>query len=419
MALICYQPKKFQGHSKEMISLVNDVVVTYKTQGYDLTLRQVYYQMVARGYIPNNDKEYKKLGSLINDARLAGEIDWKSIEDRTRNLRGNSHWSSPGAIISSCAYQYEIDKWIDQEYHVEVWVEKDALVGIIGTACTPFDVSYFSCRGYVSQSEMWIAAHRLMNKSSEQGKKCIILHLGDHDPSGIDMSRDIEARIRMFWQHHYYMDETNDPYGNFQFQRIALNWDQVQQYNPPPNPTKLKDARSTKYVRDYGMECWELDALEPRVIDQLIREHIAEYCDAQRFAAKQEEEQQAKDLLSKVATNWKLVTQFLNGDNVTGPFITEVGPSANIIDITVDFQPWVEKLYDEVQREAYSIKTRKALRKALITIGIDVDSFHEEEDTLGVFNVSIETDKSRDELDLDARLIDELYNAGYEDVEIE
>jgi hypothetical protein len=261
---IAYINKKFRGNSLELIKLVNHVVSEYQAQGYSLTLRQVYYQMVARDIIPNNIRSYKNLGNLINDGRLAGYIDWFAIEDRTRNLRTLSHWNTPESIIESAASSYQRNWWEGQEYYVEVWVEKDALIGIVGEICNKLDVAYFSCRGYVSQSELWSAARRLKQKQ-DYGQKPVILHLGDHDPSGKDMSRDIIDRLDLFGV------------PSVKFYRIALNMDQIEEYNPPPNPTKITDSRASGYIAEFGHECWELDALEPKTISDLIRKHVKKY----------------------------------------------------------------------------------------------------------------------------------------------
>lgn len=162
MSKIAYIDKNFKPDRLDLIDRINTVIDDYESQGFSLTLRQVYYQMVARAIIPNNERSYKNLGNLISDARLAGLISWNAIEDRTRNLRGNSHWTNPGGVISSAAYSYKLDHWEEQKNYVEVWVEKDALIGIVGQICEELDVNYFSCRGYVSQSEMWSAAQRLI-----------------------------------------------------------------------------------------------------------------------------------------------------------------------------------------------------------------------------------------------------------------
>lgn len=122
-----------------MIERVNSIVIEYDEQGYELTLRQVYYQLVARGFIPNNERSYKNLGNLINDGRLAGLIDWHSIVDRTRFIRRNSHWSTPQSVINSAKYSYMLNRWNDQPNYVEVWVEKDALIGIVSQVCKKLD----------------------------------------------------------------------------------------------------------------------------------------------------------------------------------------------------------------------------------------------------------------------------------------
>ena len=178
MPKIEYKSIKFQQKSLELIRLVNQVVEEYQAQGYELTLRQAYYQLVARGYIPNNERSYKNIGNLINDGRLAGLIDWYSITDRTRNLRSNSHWDNPADVIASARYSYLLNKWDGQPNYVEVWVEKDALVDIVGQACRPLDTPYFSCRGYTSQSEMWSAAQRFISQDYRDNR--VIIHLGDH-----------------------------------------------------------------------------------------------------------------------------------------------------------------------------------------------------------------------------------------------
>lgn len=309
MPKIEYVPKNFSADRLQMIEKVNKVVAEYQKQGYSLTLRQVYYQMVARDIIPNNMRSYKNLGNLINDARLAGLIDWLAIEDRTRNLRGNSHWTEPGKVIESAAYSYRRDHWEGQPNYVEVWVEKDALIGIVGQICGKLDVNHFSCRGYVSQSEMWAAARRL-HRRQEAGQRVVLLHLGDHDPSGKDMSRDIQERLVTF--------ETYD----VTFKRLALNMDQVELYNPPPNPAKLSDSRASGYIEEYGDECWELDALEPKVISDLISKNVEKYRDDTLYNAvverEAEERRQLDDLAEHyeaVAENWEEIKErYVYGD---------------------------------------------------------------------------------------------------------
>ncbi|MFR4543130.1 MAG: hypothetical protein ACLUCE_10960 [Streptococcus sp.] len=299
MPKIQYKEIKFQQKSLDLIELVNQVVNEYSAQGYELTLRQAYYQLVARGYIPNNERSYKNIGNLINDGRLAGLIDWHSITDRTRNLRGNSHWNTPADVIASARYSYLLNKWESQQNYVEVWVEKDALVDIVGQACRPLDTPYFSCRGYTSQSEMWSAAQRFIRQSDREQR--IIIHLGDHDPSGIDMTRDIQERLKLFE-------------ADVIVKRVALTMNQIQTYNPPPNPAKLSDSRCGKYIDQYGDESWELDALEPKVITDLITDEVTAYRNDEIYQAVCDKENREKDELRMLERNYDRAVAFLESE---------------------------------------------------------------------------------------------------------
>jgi hypothetical protein len=197
MARIAYEKWTPRGDSAAIIAQANQIAIDYAQQGYDLTLRQLYYQFVARDLLSNTQKSYDRLGQLVNRARLAGFMDWDYLVDRTRNIRSVSHWESPSDIVDTVSRQFRLDKWTTQPTRVEVWVEKEALAGVVRRVADRNDVAWFSCRGYVSQSEMWSAAQRL-REYIKAGQNVVILHLGDHDPSGIDMTRDITDRLRTF-----------------------------------------------------------------------------------------------------------------------------------------------------------------------------------------------------------------------------
>ena len=284
---IQYQDITFQDKSATVIDQANKIITEYRGKGFDLTLRQLYYQFVARALLPNKLQAYKRLGALVNNGRLAGLIDWKSIVDRLRKHEKNSHWSNPAHIIESCAEYYAIDTRAGQDHYVEVWVEKDALSSIIEKACEPLDVSWFACRGFVSQSAMWRAANRF----KEQTAECHLLHLGDLDPSGVDMTRDIGDRLGMFG-------------AKVTVHRIALNMDQVELYKPPPNYAKVTDSRFEGYQNKYGDESWELDALEPQVLLDLIQREINNYTDKKRRNLLIDRQLRERDQLQAIANNF-------------------------------------------------------------------------------------------------------------------
>jgi len=298
MAKISYISKRFSRSSQELIDHANRIIADYQAQGLFLTLRQLYYRFVATALIQNKQSEYKRLGSVINDGRLAGRIDWEAIEDRGRSLNRISSWSDPSDIIESCARSYAIDLWEGQQYRCETWVEKQALEAVIEDAAGSLSVPSYACKGYMSQSEMWRAAQRFLTYK-RQGYTPVIIHLGDHDPSGIDMSRDIHDRLSLF---HVPME----------INRIALNMDQVDQYTPPPNPAKLTDTRADGYIVKYGSESWELDALEPAVLRDLIQTTIRGYMDQDVYDARKDQQEKERKLLTKASDSWDELTDFLD-----------------------------------------------------------------------------------------------------------
>ncbi len=282
-----FQARSFKPETLHLIDQVNAVIDEYQSQGYTLTVRQAHYQFVSRGPISNTQRSYKRLGKVISNARLAGLIDWGAIVDRTRNVRSNPHWDGVDDVLAAAADSYRRDLWAGQSCAVEIWIEKEALIGVIEDSCIELDVPFFACRGYVSQSELWRAGQRVWDRWRKYRQKTVILHLGDHDPFGVDMTRDNQVRVELF----------ADCGSIVIVKRIALNWDQIQEHQPPPNPAKLTDTRARDYIKQYGIHSWELDALEPRLIEQLIREAVTEHLDlAQMQAVKVQQESERQQL---------------------------------------------------------------------------------------------------------------------------
>jgi hypothetical protein len=303
MPKISYIPKNFSAKSFARIEQANKIIEDYVAQGFVLTLRQLYYQFVSRDLIPNTQKDYKNLGSLINDARLAGLIDWNHLEDRTRNLASLAHWDAVGDIVDACSKQFRFDKWATQPIRIEVWIEKEALAGVFEGICHELGVPFLSCRGYTSQSEMWSAGQRLL-RYKKQKKQILVLHFGDHDPSGIDMTRDIRERLELFTR------------GEVKLDRLALNMPQIEEYGPPPNPAKDTDSRHTGYVQEFGTESWELDALEPSVLVDLVRTAVEEARDEEAWEEAVESERAARETLAAAAERWQEIEHFLEGKEI-------------------------------------------------------------------------------------------------------
>jgi hypothetical protein len=233
MARELFIPWKPHAATLTVVEQANIIIDEYFGLGFNLTLRQLFYQFVARAALENIFREYKRLGTIVRNARDAGLIDWDAIEDRTREVRTHSFWTNPAGIISSAAESYREDLWAGQKYRPEVWIEKDALIGVAEGVCTELRVPYFAHRGNNSQTLQYQAGKRFA-RYLDLGLIPLILHLADHDPNGIDMTRDNEQRLKLYTR------------AEIEIRRIALNLDQVRLIQPA---TKLRQRERHPHQR--------------------------------------------------------------------------------------------------------------------------------------------------------------------------
>ena len=295
----CYKEHNFRQSTLDVVERANEIIADMARQGYVLTLRQLYYQFVRRNWIANKEREYKRLGSIVTDAREAGLMDWLAIEDRGRTCYGPACEEDPTNIVRGIDAELKFDHWARQDHYVEVWVEKQALENVIARSCDRLDVRYMACKGYLSASEAWRAGLRFQRAQAD-GKAAVMIHLADHDPSGLDMTEDNRNRIHLFAESH-----------DVRVRRLALNMDQVEEHRPPPNPAKVTDSRFAGYQAVHGNESWELDALNPSTLDDLITSAVEEYIDRDIWDEVLAEEDAARRPLAALSDNWDAVREFL------------------------------------------------------------------------------------------------------------
>ena len=245
-----------------------------------VTLRQLFYRLVSAQIIPNTETAYNTLGKQTVVARKRGEIPYNAFEDRNRDfIQGQwpfseeteesvfedakeTYESAEDDFESSC-YNYNLPLWYDQAKHVEVWVEKEALAGVCVEVTQQYGVWLAPCKGYPSLSFIYAASQRLNRILSENSEKeLLILYFGDYDMRGLDIERNIQQSFE-------------EDFGlEINVERIALTREQIQQYNLPPNPAKIHDPMARGWIETQGNVAWELDALEPNVLTNLIKEAI-------------------------------------------------------------------------------------------------------------------------------------------------
>lgn len=278
---------RFREESLALIEKCNEIIAEYEEQGLRLTLRQLYYQLVTKNVVPNVERSYKNLSALVTDARMAGKMDWSAIEDRVRVPREPPEWASIQSIVNSALHSFRLPRWEGQEHYVELWVEKDALAGVLEPLALEHHVTLMVNRGYSSASAMYEAAARFVREADGE-KSMTLFYLGDHDPSGEDMVRDVRDRLATFG-------------AEVDVQKIALTMEQVRQYNPPPNPAKTTDPRAADYVAKHGRQSWEVDALPPQVLARIVRSAIGSVLDRDKMDEVVEREEKGKAALKKAA----------------------------------------------------------------------------------------------------------------------
>jgi len=287
--------KNFRLESTELINNCNEIVSDYLGQGLRLTLRQLYYQLVTKNIITNEEKSYSNLSRVVSDGRLAGLIDWDAIEDRIRIPVIQSEFKDLKALVDAAIYSYRLPRLASQKNYLELWVEKDALAGVLRPIARQYHITMMVNRGYSSQSAMYESAKRF---GYEQNgiRNLFLLYLGDFDPSGEDMVRDISNRMEIFGV-------------NVIVKKIALNMDQVKYYNPPPNPAKKTDPRSKKFIAKHGASSWEVDAINPAELSRIIKSEIESHLDMDLIKIIIDKENEDKERLLKS------VDQIMSGGN--------------------------------------------------------------------------------------------------------
>ena len=291
-----FVPYNPQARRRAVVEHVNAIIDEYRAKGFTLTVRQIFYQFVARGWIENWLRSYWVIRAVIAEGRDGGLIDWDAIEDRGREVVSPSTWSDPAQIIEAAANSYREDLWAGQTYRPEVWIEKASLIGLIENVCKAHRVPFVSTGGDNSISVQYAAAQRF-TESTNQGQTPLVLHLADHDPRGLNMTDVTMRRLALYARE------------DIEVHRLALNIEQVREFNPPPSFAKENSAADQSLAIDYEArfgtkECWELDALPPDVLAALIGDELDGLKDQQAWAKALAHENRNRKRLARAAADW-------------------------------------------------------------------------------------------------------------------
>ena len=290
MAKIKYREQGFYTARRERLDKINIILAEYAAQGFTMTLRQLHYQMVSRNFYKNTKQNYGSLSALITDARECGYIDWDAIEDRGRTTELPYSVDGIADALQDTADQYRLNRMRGQPHYIEIWSEKDALSNVFTPICHKYHIRFLPVKGNGSTSTMHDAALRF----KRQPVPGILIYLGDHDPSGLSMVGDIKNRMENIFR-----------VPDIQVISPALNFRQVEYYKLPPNDVKEKDTRTPAYEAKFGPHCWELDALSPTVLTQIIETALGPFIDFDMYNSILEREETERDELEEIAERFK------------------------------------------------------------------------------------------------------------------
>jgi hypothetical protein len=283
MTIATYQtsPIKRQRATKAEVEGRREALLDIIDDGRPMTVRQVFYQATVRGIVEKAETGYAKVQNDLTLMRRAGELPYDWLADNTRWQRKPRTFDSVETALRETAKFYRKALWNDADCYVEIWLEKDALAGVVLSITSMYDVPLMVARGYASLSFLYSAAEAI----NELVVPAYIYHLGDFDPSGVNAGEKIEATLREM-----------APDAEIFFERVAVTSEQIAAWDLPTRPTKSTDTRA----KGFGEISVELDAIEPNQLRALVQETIERHLPAEQFEVLKVAEQSERQIISRL-----------------------------------------------------------------------------------------------------------------------
>lgn len=267
--------------------LINAALAILEEQ-HPMTIRQLFYRLVSVGEVENNKKHYQMVIRIMTTARMDGRCRFEYIVDRSRPEYKSNVWDDAADYARTVMYGYRKDYWTLQPHHIELWVEKDAIVGSIDEVTKELGVIIRVGRGFVSTTKI----HDIAKHFSSMNKPITAFYLGDHDPSGVCIERDLQERLRASGV-------------DFTLWRLAIHAEDIEKFNLPPLTIKESDSRSTEFRRVYGNDCVELDALPPDELRRRIRNAFESCIDMEIWQRSISVEKAEFDSIQRTVSAWQ------------------------------------------------------------------------------------------------------------------
>jgi hypothetical protein len=250
------------------------------------TIRGVFYRVMSMGLVPKTEAGYRQVQNRILLMRRRGDLPYGWISDGTRWRVKPETWSGVPAALADTAAFYRRALWDDQDVHLEIWSEKDAIRSAVYPVTAEFDVPLMVARGFPSESFLWETAQAII----ADDKYTVIYQLGDHDPSGVSAWQQTRRRLAEF-----------APGVEFEFERLAITPEQIIEHRLPTRPTKQSDSRA----KGFDGDSVEVDALPSPVLRALVRDAIEAWIDPEALRLTRIAEESEREVLTRIADGWE------------------------------------------------------------------------------------------------------------------
>jgi hypothetical protein len=276
-------------HSKNLPLAI--VATEIAAEQHPMTLRGLFYQVVSAGWLPSTDnKHIKRLGRIMTTLREAGIVPFSWIVDNIRSTIKPSSWSGIGDFIETVRDCYRRDFWASLPHYVHIFCEKDAVSGTLSPVTEEFDVRLSPVRGYTSLSY----AHEIAELWNGIEKPIFAYYLGDFDPSGFDLERDLREKLERYTSKFWYGPhvEHGDPFqwqaGCVRWERLAVLPEDFDAFGLLELEPKKSDTRYKSFVEQHGDRCAEVDALPATELRRRVREAIEAHVPAEEWVKLQD-----------------------------------------------------------------------------------------------------------------------------------
>lgn len=310
-------PRHAGGENKNTTALI-DAAISILAEQNPMTIRQLFYRLVSKSRVPNNLASYQMVSRIMTKCRDDGRCPFAWIADRSRPVYAAKGFDDAVEYAAVMRDGYRKNYWTTQPEHIEIWVEKDAIIGSIQDVCDELGVTIRVGRGYWSTT----AAHEIAEIFAGITKPITVFYCGDHDPSGQNIQSELYDRILNYGVEDFptfdglsrFLDRKSgtatvkvSPF-YFTMKRLAINKEDITKFNLPPLVAKSSDPRTSQFVREHGNQCVELDALPPVELRRRIEEAVRLHIDDKLWKVAEETEKKENARIQDAVNQWSSMT---------------------------------------------------------------------------------------------------------------